>query len=460
MVWEKAKNITITFVSFVLGVIVSVLGASLHLFAHSAFPMTIFGVACTLLMAAIALPQIAIGLSNSHIAKSLVPEFYKSARHWIFLFFQAVIALTSICVIHISSEGGYDSPTVLYRILLGLIVFDFFYGFYYLDSLNRFISSPHYMLTIYLKRIRRILKKKPAKGFDAFKAEIDNIECIGRSAIHYEKSEILNTIYEMLKMTLNKDVPNALKQTAKQTSDEQVGKSGPTGNASPNNVITKLQHDAWILLVKGISDICIIRDEVHAADKDNAMLALQILKKPWDIITVGEKGDRDFSIYPKALKEFALFAINKGYDDILSKAAEAIHKIAKDFIKVFAEGRESYPKLFVSPVDMASNIKEIGFAVVRADRYDLLPQFIAHLYEYFDLSQKEVSVYLFDVLNLMSFTWEANKDALEDLKSTLDDMESEHVQKALQYGRETFPREAIRVERFLFRKKVSHGSTV
>lgn len=404
------------------------------------FPIAIFTVCCAILVAAITFPQIVIGLSSSHIVKHLGSEFYKNWKHWLFFSYQVLIAMWAIIVKHFEFDSL--NPLVFYRILLFLIVFDFFYGFFYLDDIRRLIASPKDMLTAYIKRIKKIPHKESIKENKTFLSEINTIGRIARyTTMCYEKDEILEEIKNLLEFISDENFPAGPEQKNPDILDSENWKSQITP--------TKLQFDSWELLVRHISDSCTIQHELHSSNESNTLEALKILGKAWWQITEWKKGDFDYGVCARAIERLAYYAIQKNYNNCVEKAVAILDKIARKSISDILKRNYKVQETFISPLNIASMITDIGISAVKAGRDKLLSQFIIYLIHYFQLSDNKERLYLFYVLNLMSYVWDMNKDAAEDLSKTLDEIEEDQILDTIQYGLVYFPRETARIRRFI-----------
>jgi hypothetical protein len=440
-----------------VGIFLSYLIASRANISPPNFPLAVFTVACTVLVAAIAFPQIAIGLSGSHIARNLIPEFYKNWKHWLFVSFQAFIAIWAIFTEHFKSPD-MNTPCLYFRILLFLIVFDFFVGFLYLDQIRRLIASPKDMLNIYLKRLKRILRGKSAKARQVFFDEIDNIGRIGRyTTMCYEKTYILNAIENLLKTVMDKNIPSVLNPQTSSSHAILPDLTGPYAQipGTPKSpILVDSQFEVWKQLVGYISEACTIYNEKHSANEKNALKALEILKGAWRLVIEWKKGDFDYNVCTRAIKEIANFSIKKGFDSCVEKAVEILADIAQNSIS----NKES----LLSSEAVTSNLTEIGISAVKDGKDHLLPIFIVHLLCFFELSQRKEMIYLLDILYLMSITWGNNRDALIDLQLILDSIDDSQIQETVKFGTRYDSQKTIRIERFLkavgdFKKPGSSG---
>lgn len=408
--------------------------------AASGFPLTVFTVLCTIIVAAIAFPQIAIGFSSSHIAKELVPVFYKSYQHWLFLLYQALIALYSLWIAHVLP--AVEGSTLLSDILLFLIVFDFFCGVIYFRYIMRLIESPKDMLDRYLKRIKRILCRKPGKGKDDLITEINNIGRIGRyTTMSSEKAMILGALEILEKIVTCENVPKTLMHVKNAGVEPHV-------DAPCKKTLTKSQFEAWESLVKSITQTCTITNELHSASKDNTRKALSMLHESWKRITRFASGGFGYEACTNAISGIAYYAIQKGFDDCVAKAAEILDKITQSSLKKLLEEKD-YSKLFVSPFITALVITQIGIAMVKAGKDEFLSQYIGYLIQYFIQSQETAMPFLFRALDLMAFTYEKNNDSLEGLQNPFYEISDAQLKAALDYGAQKFQRETARIKRFL-----------
>lgn len=439
------------------------------------FPLVVFTVSCTILIAVIALPQVASGLSSSYIAKSLAPEFYKNWHQWLYLSFQAILALFSLISIIASNQKGV-CPSPYSRCLLFLIVWDFAWGFFYLIRVRTFIESPEDMLNIYLERIKKIGRQDKEKAKEVFLLELKNIGRIGRyTTMSYEKSQILKAIEKLWDFVTDQEVPNALKnksnfwlaQKSREFIPFVIAYPFPAKSDIPLNfasildkatineqksVPTAKQKESWECLIECVTDACTINNELYSANKTNILEALEVLQKAWQKMTSWEKSDFTYAELPILVTNIALYSIAKCYNECVEKAVTILAGSVMEYIP------NSKPH-YISPHDIAVFMGEIGVSAVKAGKHDLPDQIFLYMLLFYSIADentnqsgidwnKSGNFFLFEALNLMSFVWDNNNDALESLCQRLEGIDNEQIVETVKNGSKYFPIDTTRIKRF------------
>lgn len=389
------------------------------------FSVAIFSVVCAFLVAAFAFPQLAANSSNSVITKNLLPEFYKQPKYWLFLFYQAFLALLAIFIILTSGSG--KTPPRFFHALLFCFVFDFFYGFYYLENIKSLIQKPEFMLKKYREKTKKAIEKSLKKGIDPFIPFIQNIRRMGINTTTVDEKELILNTYDFLLIS--------------------VGKMKPPLDMININIADQLQLEVWELLVEGISNSCTC-NEPHAVNDKNVFAAIEMLKMSWDLMMGKEIKNLDYNIFMEAVARLARFAIKKGFNKSPKKAVEILDRTALDFIPGKPTKNDTL-QMIVPPRTVAATIKKIGAESIetRADA-SLLETIIFRFLHYFkEMGRKEL-LYLFDVLDLMALMWARNPDLLEKFSGILEDIEESQLEETLKYGCQYFPMETARIRRF------------
>lgn len=163
--------------------------------APPALPLTIFTLACTVLLAALALPSL-LSISESKIVKGLFFIFYKDPMHYLFPFFQVVLAAFSLIAEFSKVNGDFATPVS--KLMLVFMVLNIVFIFTYLRYLIRLIGTPALMLANFEERVVRKIKK--GKDDDA----VDAINMLGEIANNTgagkEKSEAVETFGRLLEI--------------------------------------------------------------------------------------------------------------------------------------------------------------------------------------------------------------------------------------------------------------------
>lgn len=404
-----------------LGIAVSSIIVFITNTAPPNLPLSIFAVACTILLAAIVFPQFAVGLSGSKIAKGLLFEFYNNWIHWLFLIYQVILAISAIIAEHAKTESF--NPKFLSHSLLFLIVFDLFYLLWYLVYLIERIAAPELVLQTFVRRLlRKIDWEAKNRRTNKFVRKLRMIARIAREANSgYEKSVVLEALNNLLQPVTN--IASSKKQEL--------------------TILPVSQFESWKLLVESISSACTDTDELCSANDANTCEAIRISWEAWRLINNWPKSGYDYAACPRAIARLGHFAVSKGYHNSIHLAAGKLASIAEESIEDSLQPR-------TSPFEIANSMAKIGVATAIVGRGDSAEPYIGWLLYFSKLTEKDANVYMFYTLNLVSFIWEKDKDALGDLCYRLDQANVQDVLNAtLEYGRANFPRETERIERFL-----------
>ena len=326
--------------------------------------------------------------------------------------------MAGVALIAEYSQVGSITKIFISRLLLVLIILDLFYILLYLRYLINVIGSPKEMLKIFEKRILKKIKKKTRKGQeeDIF-SEIQMLVKISKDTSMGEEKCTALKIFEKLLTEVIKFYPRDI-----------------------NIIPTESQYRLWKLLVENFYEVCHNSDDLCSASDLNLSEAIDILKKSWQSIDHWSKTGFDYAVCTRELKKIGYFAITKSYNKSINRVVAVLGKIGEQYIS-------DQPTPRISPVEIASDMSELGIFTVNAGKDDLTDQFIIHLLHFYEISQEEK--YLFYTLRLMSFVWERNTDALEDLSRKLSGIEEREIDKAVKYGSFCFQREAVRIKRFL-----------
>lgn len=378
-------------------------------------PLAVFSIACTILLASVALPSL-LGISQSKIVKGLFFILYTDFIHIFFPIYQVILAVVALITEY--SNVGSNTSIFISRLLLVLIILDLFYILLYLRYLINVIGSPKEMLKIFEKRILKKIRKKREKGYegDIF-SEIEMLVKISKdTGMGEEKSAVLK-IFEKLLTEVIKFYPRDI-------------------NIFP----TESQYRLWKLLVENVYEVCHNNDNLCSASDLNLSEAIDILNQSWQSIVHWSKTGFDYAVCTRELKKIGNFAITKNYNNSINKLVAVLSKIGEQCIS-----DQSTPR--TSPVEIASDMSELGLFTVNVGKDDLTDQFIIHLLNFYETSLEEK--YLFYTLRLMSFVWDNNKDALEDLSKKLIGIKEIEFDEAVKYGSICFKRETVRIKRFL-----------
>jgi hypothetical protein len=331
---------------------------------------------------------------------------------------------------------GSITAGIISRLLLVLIILDLFIIFYYLRYLINMISSPVKMYNTFakgkLKKIRKKTKKRQEEGiFDEIK---DLVKISKDTGMGEEKSAALKIFEELL---------------------TEVTRSYPRGAVNIPTP-TASQYEWWKLLVENIYEMCYSDDHLYSANDRNLLEAIDILDKAWQLLSINHwsKTGFDYAACTKALKKLADWGIKKDYYRSVNRAVAVLKKIWEQCL---AEQRLSdQPAHRTSPLEIAPYVAGIGISAVKEGKDDIAYQFIRYLFYFYETSQKKE--YLFYNLKLMSFIWDNNSDALEDLGYKLSNINKSEIDEAVKYGSICFQRENVRIRRFLdawdeFKKK-------
>jgi hypothetical protein len=377
-------------------------------------PITVFSIACTILLASLALPSL-LGISESKVVRGLFFILYNNFVHILFPVYQLILAVVALIAEY--SKSNDNIPAFFSRILLVLIIFDLFYILYYLSYLIGLIASPLKMLGAFENRILSKIKRDIKKGNEKkILSEIQILVKISRDTGMGEEKYTSLKIFQKL-----------LKEVTQSTQKDK-------------NIPAELQYKLWKLLVENIYEVCQNNNDLYSANDRNVSKAVDILKKSFQGINHWSKSGFDYAVCTRTLKRIADFAIKKGYNDSLNKAVSVLGEIGEQSIS-------DQPTPRVSPVEIASDMADLGIAAVQLGKDDLTDQFIVHLLNFYSISKKET--YLFYTLNLMSFVWDNNNDALEELGNRLCGLFKSEIDEAVKYGAICFQRETVRIKRFL-----------
>ena len=410
------------------GFAVSLLGAYFleDASAVSDASLAVFTVVCAFLAASIAFPQLAPVLSGSIITKNLLSEYFKLPRYWLFLSYQGVLALSSFFIFL-----NYKSriiPLLCGRFFLFFLVFDFFYGFYYLNDLKSLIQSPGYMLNMYREKTKKILEKSLKKRFDYFTTYILNVRRVGMMTRTNDEKELILNTYDYLLLSLgNIKIP---------------GNNKPNGDDSNRYLL-----EAWTLLVEGLRDSCILSNEPNSINDKNVEDALEILRVSWDLM-IDKKLDRlEYDPFLESVQELAVYGIKRDFRKSPYKALDILNSFALNSVAGLS-GKEKTLPIVIPLQAVSARLKEIGKEGVKAHKDDITLQCIAYLARYFGLSNGKDLIFLFDIFVLMASIWESNPLLMANLSPILDIIEEEQIEKALEYGEEYYPVETSHIKRF------------
>ncbi len=410
---EKKNRITITII-FTIIIIGSILIAYNIKNSPSNLPLAVFSIACTILIASLALPSL-LGISDSKIVKGLFFILYNDFIHIFFPIYQAMLAVVALITEY--SQAGSNFHTFMSRLLLVLMIFDLFYILLYLHYLINVIGSPGKMLRIFENRILNKIKRRTKKGREEeIYSEIQMLVKISKdTCMGDEKSAALSIFNKLL---------------------EEITRLP----AKSENIPTEWQYKLWKLLIENVSEICHNHNDLYSANDKNVSRAIDILNNSWQLITHWRKTGFDYTIFTRTLKKIAYLAIKKSYND-------SVHKVVAVLGKMGEQALSNQATPHVTPSEIASDMAELGIFGAKAGKDDLTYQLINHLLSFYNISQKEE--YLFWTLRLMSFIWDNNKDALEDLGRHLIEMERIEIESAVEYGSICYLRETVRIKRFL-----------
>ena len=126
-------------------------------------PIAVFSIACTILLAALALPSL-LGISDSKIVKGLFFILYNNFVHMFFPIYQVILAGVALTAEYSIVEC--NNPIFIARLLLVLTILDLFYLLFYIRYLVNSIGSPGQMLKIFEKRIVKKIGEKTKKGHE------------------------------------------------------------------------------------------------------------------------------------------------------------------------------------------------------------------------------------------------------------------------------------------------------
>jgi len=410
------------------GLTLSLLSAYLHTDTTSLVQssLAVFTVISAFMVAAIAFPQLAPILSNSIITKNLLPEFYKQPKYWIFLLYQAMLALSSL-FIFLNYRVG-NMPPLCFKGFLFLLVFDFFYILYYLDDLKSLIQSPRYMLKKYRHKTKKSIEKSLKMGMDYFTSFLQNYRRIGVNTKTCDDKELILNTYDFLLLSLGKI-------KIRDYSD---------GNGS---ISQQLLLEAWVMLVEGVCDSCVLSNEPNSVNDKNIASALEILKMSWGLMVKKKLRKLDYSIYIEAVKRLALSAINRNFDKSPRKSVDLLNSIALASIPGFPHDSDTLT--VVIPLHIAgTTIKDIGKAAIKAQKDDVTVQCIIYLVHYLGLGVGKQLIYMLDAFYLIGLVWDSNPDLLENFSRIPEILEEDQMEKALEYGEEFSPVETASIKRF------------
>lgn len=405
---------------FFVAICTSIIAFNLINSAPPSLPLAVFSIACTILLAAIALPSL-LGISDSKVVKGLFFILYKDFIHILFPVYQVLLALTAL--IAEFSKLQCQNSIFISRLLLVLMIVDLFCILLYLRYFIHVIGSPKVMLQILERRI---------------------VNKISRKALKRSESDILSELRELV--SISKDTcMGEEKSTALKIFDKLLNEVSrlQIPGSDVNKTPTEMQYQLWKSLVESVSEVCRNEHDLYSADDKNISEAMRILNNAWQRTNHWEKTGFDYAVCTRAIKRLAFYAIRKGYENSVNEAAGILGEITP--------GSISKPphELRISAAEIASDMADIGIAAVKAGRDDLTDQYIIHLLNFFGLSKGKDKVYLFYVLKLMSFVWDKNEDALQDLSNTLREIENSEIHQTVKYGSRYFPRETARIKRFL-----------
>lgn len=414
------KNKNIIPIIFFITIGTSLIAFNIINSAPPSLPLAVFSIACTILLAAIALPSL-LGISDSKVVKGLFFILYKDFIHILFPVYQVLLALTALIAEY--SNFQCNSPIFISRLLLVLTIVDLFCILLYLRYLIHVIGSPKAMLQIFERRIVNKISKKALKRSEKdILSEIRELVNISKdTGMGEEKSTALKIFDKLLREVSRLQIPGI---------DE---KETPT----------ELQYRLWKSLVENVSEVCRNEHDLYSADDKNISEAMTILNNAWQRTNHWRKTGFDYAVCTRAIKKLARYAIKKDYENSVNEAARILGEIAPESIS------KPSTKTRISAADIASDMADIGIAAVKAGRDDLTDQYIVHLLHFFGLSKGKDKVYLFYVLKLMSFVWDKNRDALQDLSNTLREIENSEIRQTVKYSSRHFPRETARIKRFL-----------
>jgi len=405
-------------------------------------PITVFSIACTILLASLALPSL-LGISESKVVKGLFFFFYNFV-HFLFPFYQLVLAIVALIAEY--SKYNDNIPVFFSRILLILIIFDLFYILYYLSYLISLIASPLKMLKTFEKRILNKIKRDIIKKGDAKKifSEIQILAKISKDAGMGEEKSFALKIFEKLIKEITQWPSQEMKTSTKLNYRLWIlGKKIfdlPKSTYKMSSVPTELQYKLWKLLVENIYEVCQNDNDLYSANDRNVSEAVDILKNSFQLINHWGKSGFNYAVCTRTLKKIAFFAIKRNLRKSLNRAVVIMGKIGEQSIL-------DKPKSRVSPFEIASDMADLGIAAVKLGKDDLTDHFIIQILNFYSIS-KEVR-HLFYMLNLISFIWGNNNDAIGDLDNRLRGISQREIDEAVQYGSVSFQRETVRIKRFL-----------
>lgn len=397
----------------------AVVAFNLVCIASPTLPLSIFVMACTILLAAITFPQLAIGLSGSKIVKNLLPVIYRSATHWLFIISQVFLAILAIVAEH--SSQNQAAPSQSYRFLVWIALADLFFVLWYLLRLVGRISMPTKMLRAFTSSILTKWSQTDL-GDDTTEALI----CLRLAAriareanTGYEKSITIDGLERLLH-----GVSSRVRRR-------------PLGMGD----FDETRYAAWKFIVESIAQSCI--NELSCGDESNTSRAIAVLSDAVYCTRSWPSTGYDYGACPRAVATLAVYALSKGYRNSVSIAAQTLEKLARASMPDGDTPR-------ISPVQICAMLARIGVQAVQVNQVDQTEAYVESLVSLTHESARDTEKYLFYALYLMATVWEKDNDALEDLRLRFDWDEIRPTgMLMLDYGRSYFPRKTRRITRFL-----------